>query len=718
MQKYTTIVGFLAVCILLLQYSRRFYYYPVMVSVELKSSSANEACQLFYTNSMLGFNEKQSLTEKYRATKEFVTVSFHLPAPGIRQLRIDPGMSSWFYEIRQVAIQVGEQAIRWHGQEIMNHFELVNLKLADPAESPYLLLQQVESPDAQMILARPVGDMFDLVNTKARKNWHVAIAVFFLSGVVLIVFRGRMIWTGVQQAEKLISRALSFDETTLQLKEYYSKNSMLIVASLLLAMIAYGYELFNFTLSIDDELYSFRQASETTEYILLGRWGIYFLNFLLSPQSLLPYFPTLITIVCLAVASFLFVNSEKASTSAKLVFSILFITHPAHAHYMAFNIISLYVGLGMVMTVGSFLLFRRSAEGSRVLNRFTMLAVILLALALSLYQAMLSFFVVLGVYHLATSCINREVRLREMIRQSVLLAIVIIAAYLLYKAGDLATRYLVLGPASIGKTDYLDNFVAWGTTPVRHVVRNLAYITVDYLSGSSFYSGLSAKTLWLSLPIMAYVVIRKSAKKREKLLMLMLAGMLVVAPFTVIYLNGAHLPVRTLFSLPLMIGMLYMLGYSHASSWLRKLLFLIAVVILINNTWVNTRLFYASYVSWQADRDMANRIIERIYELELPEDKQQIRTTFVGGYQHPDNILFIQSDIFGTSFFGIHYGNPERIDALFKTAGINELDVIPFERLDQLNEHVYRMPSWPAKGSVAFIDGIAVVKLSEPVDIN
>jgi len=168
----------------------------------------------------------------------------------------------------------------------------------------------------------------------------------------------------------------------------------------------------------------------------------------------------------------------------------------------------------------------------------------------------------------------------------------------------------------------------------------------------------------------------------------------------------------------MMTAILWLLVYRHAGSILRRIMVVAAFIVLINNTYINTRLFYSSYVSWQADRDMANRIIERVYNLDPPVKNGKIQISFVGNYNHPKNELFVQSDVFGASFFGWDRGNPWRMRDFFRTVGVNELNIVLYENLGFLKEKIEAMPKWPSKGSVKLIDNIVIVKLSDPFDMN
>ncbi len=166
-------------------------------------------------------------------------------------------------------------------------------------------------------------------------------------------------------------------------------------------------------------------------------------------------------------------------------------------------------------------------------------------------------------------------------------------------------------------------------------------------------------------------------------------------------------------ALPLMISLLWFSTYQKAIPLVRRIMLVFVVLILINNTYINTRLFYASKTSWEADKYMANRIAERIYRLDPTTDNGMIKVAFIGDYQHPENNLFYQSEVFGASFFYWDAGSPVRKLVLLKTIGINDFVVANKADYTYLSGEISKMPVWPQKGSVAIMDDIVFVKLSE-----
>ncbi len=110
---------------------------------------------------------------KNQSNKEFPeifkTITFDLPLKEIVNLRIDPGTSSELYIIKQIKIEVGQQNETYIGDEILNYFQLFNLTHADSDTTQYLLLKQINSPDAHLVYKYQLNKKFLLVNHEGNR---------------------------------------------------------------------------------------------------------------------------------------------------------------------------------------------------------------------------------------------------------------------------------------------------------------------------------------------------------------------------------------------------------------------------------------------------------------------------------------------------------------------------------------------------------------------
>jgi len=215
---------------------------------------------------------------------------------------------------------------------------------------------------------------------------------------------------------------------------------------------------------------------------------------------------------------------------------------------------------------------------------------------------------------------------------------------------------------------------------------------------------------------MLYLVIRIFQKGRPGKRMLGILSLfgLILAPFALSFALGSPLPARSLVALPLMIAGL---GYvaSIAASKPLKYLFLIASLIMaLHNSFSNTRLFYANHLASQADRDLANRILARINELDVTyAGKTAVPLAIIGARGYSPNEAFIKNETFGASFFEWEGGNPYRILFFIRLMGVECFRVADPKQYQAAFEESKNMKVWPNKSSVLYTGNTVVVKLGE-----
>lgn len=693
--------------------ARPLMFNPVKISIELKADR-DDMCQVFY-NYGKGFSNHNSIIKNYRKSNNYQRLDFSLPRRAIGHLRIDPGGRAIQYEVRRIQIHIGNTVVKYTGKEIAEDFEFNNLQLVATGSDKSIKLLTGENPDAQIVYRHVVSQKLPVINYGLKRIMQLSFISLFLTGAFLIVLWGKRIFGFIKNEYAQVRLFSQQNLSAERLLLFVNNNKGVIIFSFLVAIFTYGYELFNFTLSIDEEIDSFRTAAEATVYLDVGRWGIYFLNQVLTPESLMPYFPFLMAITFLATSAILFITHFKFNFFAKLIFSTVFITHPIHTYYLGFNTSAMYYGVGMVLTALSFLAYNAESSNQNAKHTLNLLSVLLLIFALSLYQSHLTIFLVMGLFSVFYHQFhNPDNPARKAILQILRLLAIIVVAVILHQVINLFVKDVVLGNISGGQNEYFDKMFAWNNEPFEEIITSVFLGIKKYLTGRGYFGGVSTQSLVFIFPLILIYIVKIGTGINNKMFMTLVFLMLIIAPFAIVILNGTPLPVRTLMALPLMLGILWAFSYENSAWWLRRIMFIFIVFVLLNNTYTNTRLFYASRISWQADRNMAIRITERIYNLDLPEGAAMPPVAFVGSYQHPSNDLFIRSSIHGASFFYWDKGAHYRIKPFFKTLGINDLRIIKYPGTNNLNEVVRQMPSWPDKGSVKLGENLIIVKLSNP----
>jgi Glucosyl transferase GtrII len=493
--------------------------------------------------------------------------------------------------------------------------------------------------------------------------------------------------------------------------DFYKRNKILILYSILISIITYGYELFNFTLSIDEEIQSFYAASGNTIWIEQGRWMTYFINLLVLPHSIIPYFTTLIAILCIAISAVLIINSFGGNLTSQLVFSTIFISIPSHTYYLAFNTFNASCGIGIVMVVLSYIYYKKAVQDSNINVYYLLISSLLLALSIGVYQSLITIFISAVLAFILNLIINEKEKNGKIFLITVAYAILILLfGSLFYKIGDYFFKIIY----STHNSKYIGDYWGWNKNSITDILDNIIKTISSFLNGSLFYSGYTMKSLYLVIPIILYHIFFRIDGLLRKVFAVVILEIFILSPFILMFVIGSPLGTRTIVALPLLLGSLWWFAIQKSGEILKRILIIVTVFIFIINVYSTTRLFYSSYVAWQADRDIANRIAERICSLDIDEKLTKIPVAFIGRYQHETNELFLSDDVFGASFFHWDNGNPYRMVFFMRTLGISNIVVADKEQNDKALKIYPNMPKWPKKGSVINFEDVVIVKLSDP----
>ncbi len=685
--------------------------FPLTVTVEM-SAEKSDNVQLFYTT-FRGFNEPESILQPVNSGAGWEKLRFDLPDYHIKGLRIDPGFKPSKFAIKSIKIESRKEELFFKGEAISDRFDLINLEIATDSNSDSLVFTAANN-DPQLVFK---GDLREEISQRDASIYHktvVIAGIIYLLLLLSFILFGKKIRQSFRRTDLYLQNIRYEKLTTDYVMGFLRRHGFIIGSAFFISILAFGYELFNFSLSIDDEAASLMSASEMKSAIVTGRWAFYFLNFFFHPYSVMPYYTTALALFFLASSAALFIIYQQGNLSAKLVFLAIFISSPLHSYYLAFNL-SFYYALGMLLATISYLIFVGATKKKTInIGSFAMAAT-LLGISIALYQSMITYFIVLMVFHFFLAIINVPPDKNQLGKFVVAGLTVIVFGVIFYKTGDYLTRYFFLSAEYRNNTDYLNAFDGWGMHDAGSVLKHLFLSTLRYLLGligREEILGIAEKTTLIIAVILTYQLAKKARFTQSLFLNWLALALLIFSPFTLMFLNGLSLPIRAMMPLALMIGMLWFLVYRKAGPFFRRILLLFVVLILINNAYINTRLFFASKTAWEADKAMAHRIAERIYKLNPKIEDGTIRVAFIGDYQPTENHLFLKSEVFGASFFHWDTGLNWRKFLLLKTLGYNEfIEATP--QKDDYFDLVDNMPAWPHIGSVALYEDIVVVKLSD-----
>lgn len=137
--------------------------------------------------------------------------------------------------------------------------------------------------------------------------------------------------------------------------KYFKSNKNMFLIIIFAAILTYGYEITNWTISLDEELFSYIERQRSVKlWIGDGRWGIALLKAILPSYKVMPFWNAALSIVVLVIVTGMLcytLQIEIKSKYAGLCAAIIFITMPAHSFWLAFDTYTLEISIGYLAAI-------------------------------------------------------------------------------------------------------------------------------------------------------------------------------------------------------------------------------------------------------------------------------------------------------------------------------------------------------------------------------
>jgi hypothetical protein len=488
---------------------------------------------------------------------------------------------------------------------------------------------------------------------------------------------------------------------------------LLLVFAIAVALLTYGYEINNFSLSIDEEVQSFNPAN-WIGWTSQGRWGMGVLTYIFpSGMATMPFLPTFLFATGLALSAVMFSSILTNSRESAFVFTGIFVSSPIWLHIGEFNTLSWGFAFGLIVTA---IAIKHINVGG---GKNAVISGICIAFSLAVYQALF----ILYLTAVLLLCIKKEWEQAANqnssffgrnslifidVFKSVIVAVVvyfIMNHFFMYMSGSSLT--------------YLNNFVnlsAYADGESGVALLRVFNQTKGLLIGSdpTFLGagGASLLLFWIGAIFAVKNLLNSGLSIITKTYVSVLSVSVFLLAILLIIISAGYIPTRALIVFPILYAALSALAFKYKVG--HKLLSLIFCVALFANIYIANVLFYADHVARQRDLVMATRIIDRVEDVGRSVFGDKIPLAIVGSWQHEMAAPALRVEIFGESFFEHDGGNPYRVAAYFRLLGCRGLVPLPITEIENELHDIKLRPSWPAKEAVFITKSAVIIKLSEP----
>ncbi len=353
-------------------------------------------------------------------------------------------------------------------------------------------------------------------------------------------------------------------------------------------------------------------------------------------------------------------------------------------------------------------------------------AILCICFSCGIYQAYLSFALLLALAHFMWELLNGRHENKEyyrwILRQVLVYAVGMLSYYAIWKlslhyGGSTAGSYL--GLDSLGRENAgIGALIAGG---IKSTARGLANFFLGrnvFQYGWTMYAVLNLVFLTLSAAVLITSVIKEKLYKRPALFVLFLLCIAAVPFFAFIWnfvrVSGSYHLVM-LQSLCVIYIFSLILSQKYLKKAPRALAAALFAVIVFRFTVQANVCYFEMDKSAERTRTMATEIVTRVHELDEGNvekfaivggeevslaalNQEKTGEIMVNAHQITDNLIFDHphGGAYLTEISGIGY-------PAVSESELGELESSP---------QVLDMPTWPHKGSVAVIDNVAVIKLS------
>lgn len=480
------------------------------------------------------------------------------------------------------------------------------------------------------------------------------------------------------------------------LQNWWCENRLLFLSILLIGLFSFGYELCNFTFSLNEEdIWMLRPDYNRLAHAGNSRWAMFVYEFLL-PGIKYPFVSCALALLFLAFGYTLYLSTWKnIDLCGKVVFGSIAISCPIWAHMQEFSFMSAQTACSMMLSIVASLLVIHS---ERLLFKI-FIPIFLLVFSIFTYQSLvLLFFAPYAIDTLITSFSKKQFKI------FVYMLFVAVIAVVMYYFIDKILFYIT----DYEKSNYLDSYIGWFQYSIKGAIKT-ALIDLKHMFTNVFITWQYFYLLFI--PICIYLL--STRLKFGYLVALCIVIGLYCSLWTVF---GNRMNSRMLLYIPFMFSGVFFGAYVVSGKYAKILICCLAVYITLASSSINTQLFMMDTVARERDNILTSCVMSRLYSVYPNYLKDADKIAFVGGIKEEPIIPYTNKfymEGFGmSSWSGKFGGDPWILYGFLKSYGVALPDLATGNEIKGYEKNIADMPSWPAPGCMKIFDKILFIKLS------
>lgn len=506
------------------------------------------------------------------------------------------------------------------------------------------------------------------------------------------------------------------------------ENTKYTLSVIVIFLSIYGYQIFNFTLSLDEEIHM-TGFMKNESWCYEGRFSINILKeFLMEFGMYQPCLSNLLGDVFLLLTGLCIfslisnkLTSNRPNRYLNLVFLTGFLSFPSViAESQSFSTYCVEISIGMFCTALAVVYLDRYFTTGR---RNLVLNILLLVFSLGIYQSMAELYISLVMIYFFVSVLNEEdiknkkavIYFQKILLSVIFFVISLAIFYLIYKIATSIHRVE-------GSIEYVNGFSNWdlenGIFPslFKSIDQLIVTLSQTQIPGIKYFTYYMVIGMLLTVYFLIAYPNLKGAFCSGLILLIMLSGY-----FMWISLASIDLPFRAWLASPVVCGFLYfMAAYIIRNKFSRKYYLICQImiaIILFRQVQTVNELFYNDHIRMEKDITFARELYHDIcYETGIPDAQTPI--VFIGTVDLGADDAIIQNP-YAEKYFGgncLGYSlwrraqEPQRMQGLYDSLGYT-LNIQNCSDRDMIVYSWSNMTVYPQKGSIISQEGAIYVRL-------
>jgi hypothetical protein len=496
----------------------------------------------------------------------------------------------------------------------------------------------------------------------------------------------------------------NFNLKSYPVDKWIGSDPLLYLILAMIALFSYGYEIFNFTLTIDEELYAGENI--VNFWLSQARWGMAFLHFFVMPYHVVAVVPVFlgvagITIGLLAIIRTIFPIDRTGGG----IIAGVGLTIPIFLFILVFSINAYGIGIAILaIAFGNRLVFNKNIKS-------IILAVFLGGFAIGVYQTFIFIITILVLFQIWRFSIDES-------KQSIVNYIIYPAMYFL------GSIFIYLGIDFIVRNSlqlelsYVQNKVdilGFINNPIEKLYLSSIFV-LDIIRFSPEWFGIESVWLKIILFISFLIIFINAIFLRTRttiglainsiLVVLIIVGSNAIYPSTTA-------PIRSLMHISVGVTFIVASAYILSGQYIRVLIIILCGLGIIGNSSINNHLSASAARTEFYDRVLAQTIITEVKKLGLRNKQNTVyRLEVIGVHSWPTTAIQSKTSVIGVSFFERSNGYPNRAAAYLKLTGLKVVPLQIEKRVD-IYEKAQEMPSWPQDGWLSVNKDIIILKFGD-----